>query len=57
VRVKRLQKACNFVLTAVVIKYLRDEEFSFSVKFILTAIIISKRQKERQVAVVDGVAW
>jgi hypothetical protein len=51
-----LQKACNFVLTAVVIKYLRDEAFSFLVKLILTAIIISKRQKERQVAVVDGVA-
>jgi hypothetical protein len=55
--VKRLQKACNFVLTAIVIKYLRDEEFSFSVRLILTAIIISDRQKERQVAVVDGLAW
>ncbi len=54
---KRLQKACNFVLTAVVIKYLRDEEFSFSVRLILTAIIISERQKERQVVDVDCVAW
>jgi hypothetical protein len=52
-----LQKACNFVLTAVVIKYLRDDEFSFSVRLILTAIIISDRLKERQVAVVDGIAW
>ncbi len=52
-----MQKACNFILTPVVIKYLRDEEFSFSVRLILTAIIISDRQKERHVAVVDGVAW
>jgi hypothetical protein len=52
-----LQKACNFVLTAVVIKYLRDEEFLFSVRLILTARMISDRQKERQVAVVDGLAW